>query len=197
MTEMGLESQLVILPFPPRHKAKEYLKLNPLGTLPLLVDGALRMTESAAIAHYLCTRYGPSPLAVSAEEEDYGPFIDFLHHADATLTFPQTVYLRYCVQERERGLAAAGELYASWFIARLVKVEQRLLDREYLCAGRFTAADIAITYALLLARLIGLGDRMPARINDYLDRMTRREGFRLTQEKEQQAARAANIDTSS
>lgn len=94
-------------------------------------------------------------------------------------------------------LAEAGELYASWFIARLVKVEQRLLDREYLCAGRFTVADIAITYALLLARLIGLGDRMPARINDYLDTMMRREGFGLTQEKEQQAARAASVAASS
>ena len=34
LEELGLSYQLVMLPFPPRVKAPEYLTVNPLGTVP-------------------------------------------------------------------------------------------------------------------------------------------------------------------
>ncbi len=37
--------QLVTLPFPPRSNAKEYLAINPLGTVPFFTDGDVQMTE--------------------------------------------------------------------------------------------------------------------------------------------------------
>ena len=45
LEELGLPYDLKMLPFPPRVFAKEYLALNPLGTIPLLIDGDTRMTE--------------------------------------------------------------------------------------------------------------------------------------------------------
>ncbi|MET0372504.1 MAG: glutathione S-transferase family protein [Sphingobium sp.] len=183
--EMGLDCDLVMLPAMPRAKARKYLGLNPLGTVPAFVDDGVVMTESVGIAHYLATRYGPTPLAVSLEEVDYPRFLDFLHHADATLTFPQTVYIRYRLGEPERGLGEAGELYADWFAARLVKLRERIADRTYVCAERFTIADIAVAYPLFLARLIGLGDRLGPELDAYLDRMTARPGFVRAREREQ------------
>ena len=47
LEELGLAYDLKMLPFPPRVFAKEYLGINPLGTIPLLLDGDTRMTESA------------------------------------------------------------------------------------------------------------------------------------------------------
>ena len=150
--EIGLECELVALPFPPRRQVPGYLDLNPAGTVPTLVDGDVVMTESSAIAEYLAARYAPDTLAVRIDEPDYGPYLDYLHHADATLTFPQTIYLRYAVLEPNLGLQQAGELYADWFGKRLAKVSRRLETRRFLCADRFTVADIAIAYAILLAR---------------------------------------------
>jgi glutathione S-transferase len=49
LEELGLPYQLAMLPFPPRGLARSYLDVNPLGTIPLIVDGNTRMTESAAI----------------------------------------------------------------------------------------------------------------------------------------------------
>jgi len=172
--ELGLDCDLRLLPFPPRTHAPAFREVNPLGTVPALVDGDVIMTESSAIAHYLATRYGPSDLAVSVEERDYPMFLDFLHYADATITFPQTVYLRFSVLEPNRGLEQAGALYADWFSARLVKLEHRLADREFLCAERFTIADIAVTYALFLADSVGLGERLPPRARAYRDRLATR-----------------------
>ena len=176
--ELGIDCELVVMPFPPRKKVTGWMGVNPLGTIPLLVDGDVRMTESSGIAQYLVTRDGGSSLAVTPDEADYGWFLDFLHHADATLTFPQTVYMRYRLFEPHRGLEVAGDLYADWFAARLTKVAARLEGRDYLCAGRFTAADIAVAYALYLSTRIGLGDRLPPRLVEWLAAMTAREGFK-------------------
>ncbi|KPP95079.1 glutathione S-transferase family protein [Erythrobacter sp. HL-111] len=188
--EAGVDIDLVILPFPPRHMAPEFLEQNPLGTVPLLVDGGARMTESCAIAHYLATRGGQTPLAIAPGEPDYAEYLDFTYHADATITFPQTVYMRFAVFEKERGLEEAGHAYAKWFHKRLVKVEQRLEEREYLCADRFTVADICIGYALVLAETVGLDEGVPASLKAYRERLTARPAYRRAFEREEAGRRA-------
>jgi len=175
--EAGVEIDLRVLPFPPRHLAPEYLEINPLGTVPLLIDGDARLTESCAIAHYLATRNGYTDLAIAPGETDYAQYCDFTYHADATITFPQTVYMRFAIFEKEKGLEPAGQAYARWFHKRLVKIEQRLESREYLCAERFTAADICIAYALILARNVGLDDNVPHSLKVYRERMTARPAY--------------------
>ncbi|MFW5633252.1 MAG: glutathione S-transferase family protein [Erythrobacter sp.] len=188
--EAGVDIDLKILPFPPRHMAPEFLEQNPLGTVPLLVDGGARMTESCAIAHYLATRGGQTPLAIAPGEPDYAEYLDFTYHADATITFPQTVYMRFAVFEKERGLEEAGHAYAKWFHKRLVKVEQRLEGREYLCADRFTVADICIGYALVLAETVGLDEGVPASLKAYRERLTARPAYRRAFEREEAGRRA-------
>ena len=64
LEEMGLPYELKMLPFPPRVFAKEYLAINPLGTIPFMIDGETKMTESSGICYYLGTKYGPTPLVV-------------------------------------------------------------------------------------------------------------------------------------
>lgn len=176
--EVGADYDLVILPFPPREKAREFLGINPLGTIPAMVDAqGYVLTESSAIAQYFATWPGHSHLAVGPEEADYAAFVDLLHHADATLTFPQTVYLRFARFERDSGLAKAGEAYADWFRSRLKKTDGRLESRSFLCADRFTVADIAIAYAFILATQIGLGEFLSARQRDFLTRVTSRPAY--------------------
>jgi hypothetical protein len=66
-----------------------------IGTIPYLIDGAVRTSESTAICLYLTARYRPTPLALSHDEPDYPVFLNWLFFSDATLTFPQTIVLRY------------------------------------------------------------------------------------------------------
>ena len=72
-----------------RHRA--FLAQNALGTVPLFIDARpdgneRRMTESCAVPLYLAKCLGPTPLDVSHEEPDFANFLNWLHHADATLT---------------------------------------------------------------------------------------------------------------
>ena len=175
--EAGVDIDLRLLPFPPRFVAPEYLEENPLGTVPLLVHGDSRMTESCAIAHYLAVIGEAETLIVEPGETDYAEYLDFTFHADATLTFPQTVFLRFARFEADKGFSDAGHAYAKWFGKRLIKAEQRLEGRDYLCAERFTVADICVGYALFLAKRIGLEEYVPPNLMDYLDRLSARDGF--------------------
>ncbi|SCW66165.1 Glutathione S-transferase [Sphingobium faniae] len=175
--EMGLDMDLVLLPFPPRAAAPEFLEINPLGTVPAYVEGDMVMTESTAILHYLAETAGGGALMLDRTDPEYGCFLDFLYHADATLTVPQTVYMRFVMMEKERGLEEAGYAYMRWFQARLTKVGERLEGRDYLCANRFTIADIAVGYALYLTTLNGLSDSLSPVLAAYLDRLMTRPAF--------------------
>jgi glutathione S-transferase len=190
LEELGLPYALRMLPFPPRVHAKTYLQENPLGTIPLMVDGDTRMTESAAICQYLCARHGgDTPLQLGAAEPDYGAFLNYLHFGEATLTFPQTLVLRYGLFEPdERRQPQVAQDYAKWFLARLRGVEARLDGREFLAGGRFTVADVSVGYALMLASLIRLAPQFPERVRGYWQRLQEREAFQRAMRAQHEAA---------
>jgi len=189
LEEMGLAYEPVPLPFPPRVLAKSYLAINPLGTVPFFVDGEVRMTESSAICLYLTSRYGPTSLQLAEDERDHASFLNWLFFADATLTFPQTIVLRYRrLEPPERRNEPAAADYERWFLARLRAVESALSDRQYLCADRFTIADTAIAYALHLAdSVVGLSHGFGANVRAYLNRARARPGFIKAMEVDERA----------
>ncbi len=195
LVEMGLPYELKMLPFPPRVFAKEYLAINPLGTIPLMLDGSTRMTESSAICQYLVTRYAPTPLAVTVDEPDYGAFLNWLSFGEATLTFPQTLVFRYLqLEPPERRNPQVAEDYAKWFLGRLRGLETALADgREYLCSGRFTVADISVAYALLFAQRLDLSKNFGPAVAAYWSRLQQRPGFKAAQAAEQEAGEQQNV----
>ena len=154
-----------------------YLEVNPLGTIPAMRDGGTFMTESAAIVQYLATRYGPSDLAVGADDAAYGAWLNWLHFGEATLTFPQTLVLRYRQFEPGKAEVVADD-YAQWFLSRLRHVDRALAKGDWLCAGRFTAADISVGYALLLARQLKLDAKFSPAIQAYWTRLSERPAFK-------------------
>ncbi|HEY1091153.1 MAG TPA: glutathione S-transferase family protein, partial [Burkholderiaceae bacterium] len=155
--ELRLDIDLQLLPFPPRALQRDYLEQNPLGTVPYLIDGSTRMSESAAICQYLAARHDPGGLDVGLHESDFGAYLNYLHFGEATLTFPQTLVLRYRhFEPPERRQPQVAQDYEKWFLARLRTLEPRLAAQQFLCAGRFTAADISVGYALLLAQHLDL-----------------------------------------
>jgi glutathione S-transferase len=194
LEEMGLAYDLKMLPFPPRVFARDYLALNPLGTIPFMVDGDTRMTESSGICHYLGVKYGPTPLMVQEHEPDYGAFLNWMYFSDATLTFPQTLVLRYSqLEPEERRNPQVATDYAKWFLGRLRAVETATGKSETLCAGRFTAADIVIGYALRLASSIGLARDFGPNVAAYFARVCQRQAYQRAVAAEQRAGIEQNV----
>lgn len=189
MEEMGLDFDIEVMQFPPRFVHPGYTDINPIGTVPFFTDDAggpdnvIQMTESAGISQYVVDRYGPTDLAVGVDEPDYGSYLNWLHRSDATLTFPQTLVLRYTILEPEATrLPKVADDYSKWFHSRLRSVEAAMADREFLCADRFTIADVAVGFALYFAEFLKLSDGFKPNTRAYYERLKTRPGFqRATQ----------------
>jgi len=178
LEELQLPYSLKLLPFPPRVLAKSYLAINPLGTVPCLIDGAVKMTESSAICQYLAEVHGSGPLTVRPDETVYGRYLNFLSFGEATLTFPIAIFMRYSRLEPEaRKLPQAAEDYRRFFLGRLRAVDAIVSNDEYICGDRFTAADISVGYAVQFAAMNGLQDEFPESITRYLARLKARSGY--------------------
>src|SRR6202011_1552637 len=106
------------------------------------------------------------PLAVDVGDSAYGAWLNWLYFGEATLTFPQTLVLRYRTLEPGRAEQVADD-YAKWFLSRLKHVDRALANGDWLCAGRFTGADISVGYALLLASHLKLLDTASPAIGAY------------------------------
>lgn len=142
------------------------------------------MTESAAVCQYLADRYAPE-LGLRPGDAEYGAYLNWLHQSDATLTFPQALMLRYEVfepDERKQPQVAAD--YRAWYLGRLKWLDAHLLEQEWLVAGRFTMADIAVGYALYLGEMTGAATDYTPQTQAYLQRLKARDGFRRALAKE-------------
>ena len=197
LEELGQPYTLKMLPFPPRALARPFLQENPLGTVPLLVEGNTRMTESAAMCQYLAARHSPGVLDVGLNESAYGAYLNWLHMSDATLTFPQTLVLRYAhFESAERKQPQVAQDYGRWFLARLRAVDAVLQAQDFLCARRFTAADVAVAYALMLAGHLGLDTQFTPAVVAYWARLQLRPAFQRAMAIQHQAAMDQGVPTS-
>jgi glutathione S-transferase len=194
LEELGLEYELLMLPFPPRVHARQFMELNPAGTIPAMRDGQTWMTESVAICQYLAARHADAGLAVDVDEPDFGAYLNWSAYGEATLTFPQTIVLRYSRFEPEpRKLPQAVEDYSRWFLARLKPLEATLQERSFLAADRFTVADVSVGYALMLAGFLGLDAQFPPRVRAYWEQLQKRDGFRRALQSQDEAALAQGV----
>ncbi len=182
LEEMGLEYELEILPFPPRVFQREYLKVNSLGTVPFFVDGETEMTESVGICQYLVDRYQRYDFGLQPAHPEYGAYLNWLHHADATLTFPQTIAMRYYYLEPTPEKQAVADDYGKWYISRLRRLDRHLEQHEFLVDNRFTIADIAVCYALYLGRAIQFDQHYQPQTAAYLQRLMARPAFKRAEE---------------
>ena len=156
----------------------EFLAINPGGFIPALQDGEVVMVESIAIMEYLMARYGPTKLAPAPEDPAFPAYQQFLHLGEAGLA--ASIYFvngaRNIAPADQRDNWSARQAL-SVYTTRLRLVTAQLARSPYLAGEAFTAADISVTYALLLAQRTGsaaLGEVEQA----YVDRTTARDGYR-------------------
>jgi glutathione S-transferase len=196
LEELELTYQIIMLPFPPRACSPEYMDINPLGTVPAYIDGTTRMTESAAICEFIAMRHSLGDLAIAPDESEYGEYLNWVHFGEATLTFPQTLVLRYGRFEPiDRQLPQVVQDYSRWFLSRLRGVERKVSSHRYLCADRFTVADISVGYALMLAGYLGLSDRFPDAVRAYWAELQERDGFKKALAAQEKAAVEQGVST--
>ena len=188
LEEIGIEYRLQSLPFPPRSRAPEYLDVNPLGTVPYLVDETTTLNESPAILQYLAARYGGG-LLPQPTEPGYADCLNWLYFGETELTVPLAMRLRFnLLGPEELRITAISDDFTQRFFDRLAFLDRTLASRDYVSASGFTVADISVGYALFLATRIGLADRLPGRLITYLETLQSRPAFQRARQKQKPVA---------
>jgi glutathione S-transferase len=149
LAELGLEYERRTVELV-RPRADEYLALNPIGTVPLLVDGDFMLAESHAILRYLATREGRDDLYPAGlhDRARVDEFLDRwstgLRAAFFRVEFPalgMTPTRGFDSAPRDPGAAAEAERE----IQPQVQIFEDLVgDDGTAVLGRFTIADIAV-----------------------------------------------------
>jgi glutathione S-transferase len=177
LEELGLAYRLRPVDLSAIEKHPDFLAVNPAGFIPVLKDGDTIIVESIAILEYLLARHGPGSLAVAPDDPAFPSYLQFLHLGEAGLAGPMNAVIvgRDFAPGAEREARVTGWARAT-FESRLGLVIRRLTDCPYLAGDRFTAADISVSYALLLG--LRTGHYVPGSTErDYLARTTARPAY--------------------
>jgi len=137
LDECGAEYEIVPIDFAKReHKTPEFLKINPAGKLPALVDGDTKVFEGAAICLYLGDKFPEANLAPKIDASERGRYLSLLVYSTSQLEPAMGDTLLNIQTLPQRG----------WTDFETVKdvIEGELGDGPYLFGDWFTAADVMI-----------------------------------------------------
>lgn len=181
LAELGLDYQHVkINPFEDEKNTPEYLKLNPLGQVPTLVDGDLVLTEAMAINFYLARKYGNGKLWINRLEAEALIYkwtffaITQLEAACVDLILHRKVY-----DVKDRNIAIVREAEQK-LVKPLRVLNEYLTGKDFLVADQFTVADINLAGVLSYAQG-GEFDFSPySKVAQYLEVVLSRPTYKKT-----------------
>lgn len=155
------------------HKKPEYLKINPAGKLPALVDGDFVLTESVAIVLYLAEKF-PEKGLIPRELTERALVYKWVMFAATELEQPLWRIARHtAIYPKERRLPDDIALARDDFRAMAAVLEAHMSDRPFVGGARVTVADFVLGYTLDWANEVRLLEGFPA-LARYLEAMYRR-----------------------
>jgi glutathione S-transferase len=161
------------------HKTADYLKLNPNGLIPVLIDGDLVLYESAAICLHLADKHPAAALAPGLGTPERAHFYKWLIWMTNTLQSTLLLYFypeRWASPDQLQGataLKARAEAKAGTLLDQL-EAELARHGGSWLLGAQYTALD---AYALMLCRWtrdFGRPARSLPHLGEYLTRMLER-----------------------
>lgn len=161
------------------HKSPEYLKLNPNGLIPVLVDGDLVLYETAAIVLHLVDTHPQAGLAPAVGTSERATFYKWLVWLAASLQSQMPMYFysdRYVAPGNSDGAAQVKAATETRIAGLVDQIDAQLASHggPWLLGERFSALD---PYAFMLCRWTR-GMQRPARTlphaGPFLQRMLAR-----------------------
>lgn len=173
--ELGLPYEVIPVDFSAEYRATpEWRALNPVGKVPVMIDGDITMFESGAMVQYVLARYADGQLQPATDSTAYAQYLQWLWFGEATMARPLGEIVNH---GREFPDARRIEAVVAEMTRRAVDciraVAEQTAERDYLLGEQFTAADIMVGYSLNLAYML-IPDHVPADIAPYWERLSAR-----------------------
>src|SRR5918996_5523553 len=130
------------------HRRPEYLKINPAGRVPVLVDGDLVLTESVAIVLYLADKYSNKGL-IPTDVKERAQVNRWLLFAATELEQPLWRISRHTVLYPEDQRLPGDVILASRDFKEMAAVlEEHMQGRQFVVGDSVTVADFVLAYTL-------------------------------------------------
>lgn len=172
LEEAGVKYEIenVDIRSPDRKDGAEFRDASPMGKVPALVDGAVSMSESAAIALYIADRYCSGTLAPAIDDASRGKFLYWMMYTPAVIEPAMSEKVNNVAPNR--GRSGWGD-----FDLMIATLEQALDNKTWLQGDRFTAADVMVGSSVVFMRMFGL---LPdsTTLGAYADRCLARPAYR-------------------
>lgn len=180
LNELGLEYELHPVDLMEgEHLQQDFLSLNPAAKVPVLVDGSLVVTESAAIQLYLAEKY-PQAGFIPESLEDRAQMYRWTFFLVTEVEQPLWRIARHTfVYPEEKQLPQDVELARQECLEMVAVLEQHLANREFMVGDRLSVADFNAAYTLDWANEEKMLEDAP-RLRDYLKAMYARPTAPLT-----------------
>ena len=151
LKELGIEEKIdqIQIAYEDMHKA-DYLKINPMGKVPCLVDQGIVISETAAIFTYLADKYIEKGLAPALDDPKRGAYLKWMFFCHGPLT--EYMDLRSLevsnerIEQKKRGLAFGDQETLFAFLKQGMQQAN-----PYLLGEKISAADLYLGYWLVFA----------------------------------------------
>jgi glutathione S-transferase len=177
LEELGLPYQHISLDLHKgEHKNSEFLKLNPVGRVPVLVDGSVTLFESSAICCYLAEKQPLKNLIPKPGSVEHAYFFQWLSFVTTELEQGLwTMGKHTFALPEEKRLPQMKEIGA-WEFSGLANVlEKAVRGKNFLVGDMFSVADIFAAHTLIWAK--GFGVPVSGALDQYLQNLQQRSAF--------------------
>jgi glutathione S-transferase len=165
-----------------------FLRLNPTGKLPVLVDGDLVLSESSAICTYVGDLFPASRLTPAFGTADRGRYNQWMAFALAELEQPLGTIAKHRSGLPKELRVPAVEEAAKWEFGRACRVlEKGIGERPFVVGDHFTAADIMLAHIIAWANSARIQVDAAA-LQRYADRLLARPALERARAREAAAA---------
>lgn len=148
------------------HKVPELLAKNPMGKLPILTDGELVMTESAAIGLYLADRYALGRLAPRPDDPARGTYLRW------SLFAPSVIEPGVLAKAGGWGFKASQAGWGS-YDDMIAAMDSAIAGRDFILGDQFSMADVIFGGTLRYMLMFKLIEERPG-FRAYADRLGQR-----------------------
>jgi glutathione S-transferase len=171
LEELGLRYRSVMIDLRSPERPPELLAVNRSGRTPLLVDGAVVVSEMPAICIYLADRYGYGTLAPKIEDERRGPYLKWMVYSTAVLEPARETQVSTIVPPKYG--YGVGWPHLDVVVSDLV---QALDGSDFIVGETFTAADVMLGALISISLYCQMIPQEPTLVR-YAERVTARPAY--------------------
>jgi RNA polymerase-associated protein len=179
LAEKGIEYEKIFVDLRKKEQNKEdFLKLNPYGKVPVLVDDGVVIYESSVINEYLDEKY-PDPSLMPSDPADRARariLVDFCESHFHPSWF--NIYIEMTFKPEDKRNRELIEKSKNELKEHLRRLNQELEGREYL-VGSYSLADIAFTPRVALFNTLGIQVSPELKnVIDWVERIKSRPSYK-------------------